>query len=142
MADGFKSTLNKGVTALNVKTSSMLETAKLKTHINTLGADIDRLTTALGNAVYQSWLSGKESAEVSPLCESIREKQLEIEGLRQKIKDVEQESKKIFGSKSMGNPGDLPPQPPAPAPAYICPNCGTSYGAPINFCTKCGAKMV
>lgn len=149
MADGFKSTLNKGVTALNVKTTALLETAKLKTHIGTLNGEINRLTVDLGKTVYQGWLMQEPSPDAEPLCESIREKQREIEELQQKIKDVEQESKRIFGSQAAEAPPPTPmpppvapvPLPPATPAVYSCPGCGARYGAPVNFCTKCGAKM-
>ena len=161
MADGIKSTFNKGVTALNVKTTALLETAKLKTHIGTLNSEIDRLTVDLGRAVYQAWLAGAP-AETEPLCESIREKQLEIEELQQKMKEIEQEGKRILGAKEAKNPAapsvlpppvppvppvsavpPVPPVPPAaPAPvSFQCPACGALYSSAINFCTRCGSKM-
>lgn len=50
-----KSSLNRSVTTISVKTSSSIEKVKLKTHMESLEADIQTSFTRLGELAYQLW---------------------------------------------------------------------------------------
>ena len=59
----FKSSVNRGITTISVKTSSTLEKTKIKTHIETLERDINKLFHNLGEAAYEKWV--KENLDYS-----------------------------------------------------------------------------
>ena len=74
-----KSSLNRGVTAISIKTSSSLEKAKIKTHIESIRAEIERMTLHAGESAYGLWESG--SSDYSSLDEEfalIKKKKEEI----------------------------------------------------------------
>ena len=52
MAD-IKGSFSKGLTAINVKTSSFLEAKKIQTYIATLNAEIEALQKEIGTIVYE-----------------------------------------------------------------------------------------
>ena len=54
MAD-IKGSFSKGLTAINVKTSSFLEAKKIQTYIATLNAEIEALQKEIGTIVYEQW---------------------------------------------------------------------------------------
>lgn len=54
MAD-LKGSLSKGLTAINVKTSTFLEAKKIQTYISTLNAEIEGLQKEIGRLAYEEW---------------------------------------------------------------------------------------
>ena len=57
-ADAFeklKSSFNRGITTISVKTSSSLEKSKIKTHIESLTRDIERDIQQIGETAYKIW---------------------------------------------------------------------------------------
>ena len=66
MADVFqklKTSVNRGITTISVKTSSTFEKSTINTHIDTLKNEIAKLNSKLGEDVYNAWISGEESIE-------------------------------------------------------------------------------
>jgi len=132
--DKLKSSIKKGVTTINVKTSAMLEKAKIKTHINTLTTEIGELKGLIGDKAYSLWKDNNFTTEsVIELLTSIDQKEMEILDLQQNIIALEQSNKQILGSKDNKNI--------TKGEEFICPSCKTTYESPKKFCRSCGAKM-
>lgn len=137
----FKSSFNRGVTAISIKTSSSLEKVKIKTHIESIHSEIDRLLSAAGETAYSLWES--ESLDLTPLREQfsvIRQKKEEIKQLEIEYDSIDERDNQILGNQT---PEDAVAPPPAAEPAaeIVCPNCGSAYTTPVKFCRKCGTKL-
>ena len=136
MAD-IKNSFSKGLTMLNMKTSSFLELNKIKTYINTLNSEIATLKSEIGDLVYRSWTSGQE-----PLSEDVVEKLNMIQSKLALIAEQEEAAAKISSMEKqiLGEQEKTPEQVQA-EPVLICSNCGQVYERPVKFCTKCGNRM-
>ena len=138
MADAFqslKSALNRGITTINVKTSSSLEKSKIKTHIESLTRDIEREISAVGEAAYKLWSDGPQ--DFSPLesyFETIRSKYDEIARLNEQLNAIDDRDNQILGNTTQEVREVV-------APKFVCTNCGAQYENPVKFCRKCGNKM-
>ena len=134
-----KSSINRGVTAINVKTSSTLEKAKLKTQIETIQNEVQRMMTAVGEAVYLMWQ--KEDKDFSKLDQHlavIKQRKAEIAALEEAIAAIDQRNQQILGD---GNT-EVPVIAEAVAPANACAACGTPYPEGAKFCRACGNKLI
>lgn len=137
-----KSSLNRGVTAISIKTSSSLEKAKIKTHIESIRAEIERMTLNAGESAYGIWESG--SSDYSSLDEAfalIKEKKEEIIQLEHEYASIDERDNQILGAASTEKVAAQTAEPEPPA-GITCPNCGTSYTKPVRFCRKCGHKLM
>lgn len=133
-----KSSLNRGVTTISIKTSSSLEKAKIKTHIESIRSEIERMTLHAGGSAYEIWASG--GTDYAPLEEEfaqIKSKKEEIAQLEQEYAAIDERDNQILGSIHAD-----PAAAPEPAGGIICPNCGASYAKPARFCRKCGYKLI
>ena len=136
MAD-IKSTFSKGLTMLNMKTSSFLELNKIKTYINTLNAEIATLKSDIGELVFQAWLSGQE-----PLGEETIKKLNLVQEELALIAEQEEAAAKIASmEKQILGEQEKSQEPEQSEPVRICSNCGQVYEQPVKFCTKCGNRM-
>jgi len=136
-----KSSLDRGITTISVKTSSSLEKAKVNTHIESLREEIRKLTYSVGETTYSMWASGEiDPAKLETILVAIREKEAEIESLNQELTNIDERAQKIFGSEE---PAPAAPATPSAAPAgqIVCPNCGTIYETAVRFCRKCGQQL-
>ena len=132
---GIKSTFSKGITAINVKTSTMLEQNKINTHIATLASDILALEKKVGHILWETWNEGTFSIEkVEEQLFLINEKKKEIEFQKARAEEVRREEQEILGTQST--------QPQAAANSAFCSNCGASIIPNTKFCTKCGASLL
>lgn len=129
---GLKGTFSKGLTTLNVKTSTFLEIKKIQTHIATLNSEIEMLEKEIGEIIWKNWdvdstvnveLVGEQLVKISEKKKLILERTAEMEQL-------EREGREILGS------GDNPE-----SERIFCPNCGQAYETAVNFCRKCGTKL-
>lgn len=132
MADLF----SKGLTTLNVKTSTFLEEKKIQTYIAKLNAEVSALESDIGRIVYDAWSNGNEiSAELlqEQLAEIGKKKQA-IEEQTAAAAELVRMEKEILGkaeaSKEAKAPGKI-----------FCSNCGQGYDSPVKFCRKCGTKL-
>ncbi len=131
--DKFKSSLNRGITTINVKASSFSEKTKIKTHIDTLNADIQKLYTEIGQTAFNKWQnSDPDNSVLLSLFEQIQAKQDNIVQLNNEMAAIDERDNQILGAKA---------EKPATAPAIVCPSCGAGYDAPVKFCRSCGFKM-
>ena len=135
MADVFgklKSSINRGITTISVKTSSSLEKTKIKTHIDTLEADIQKLLLASGELSFSIW--NGESTDNDKLIsyyESVKSKRAEIVELKTELSTIDERDSKILGAEEKE----------VPAGGCSCQNCGAVFDEPVNFCRKCGSKI-
>ena len=131
MAD-LKESFSKGLTALNVKTSTFLEAKKIQTYISTLNSEIEALQKEIGRRAYEDWekngsisLSniGEQLMEISKKKETIAQQKIAAE-------ELEKKEQQILGTADNQKPSKI-----------FCPNCGQSYDGPVKFCRKCGTKL-
>ena len=166
--DGFskiKSSLTRGVTAISMKTSSTLEKAKLRTHIDTLQSEILRLYANLGEQTYTLWQSRAEDlSPMEDLCRMILAKQQEIAQLEAECAAIDERDNQVLGGyqqpqkwnqpyqpvpnsmqqpwnqQPMGEPVGEPVAPPV-QDGPVCPSCGTACAPGARFCRGCGVKL-
>lgn len=124
----FKSSLNRGVTAISVKTSSSLEKMKIKTHIESIYTDVQQSLFAVGDKAYTLWDGNAENfQELIPMFEAIKEKQLEIVSLQEAYDTIDQRDNEILGATAVAAP--------------VCPNCQVEFPQGTKFCRQCGTKL-
>ena len=136
MADAFdklKSSLNRGITTISVKTSSSLEKTKLRTHIESLNNEIQKLYSEIGKTAYDKWANGDpDCAALEQLFQQVQGNQQTIAELTEELNSIDARDNQILGTKTEK----------APEPQGItCPNCGAKYETPVKFCRNCGSKM-
>lgn len=131
----FKSSVNRGVTTISVKTSSTLEKSKIKTHIESLEREIQKDFTHIGEVAYKVWEDEKDDySALNEWFESIKKKYEEITELTKQLSLIDERDKHILGTNSTEQPQES-------IRDYVCTNCGTRYEVPVKFCRKCGNKM-
>lgn len=148
MAD-IKNTFSKGLTVLNVKTSTFLEANKIKTYIATLSSEIVELKTEIGNLVYDEWAAtGTISQEkIEEKLRLVNEKTELIHAQEEETARLVEKEKQILGAQEVKpdvpSAGGALPVSDAPVREAVqfCPGCGQGYAQPVKFCRKCGTKM-
>lgn len=131
----FKSTVNRGITTISVKTSSTLEKSKIKTHIESLNRDIEKDLIAVGEAAYKIWLSDNmDFSGLAAKFEIIKGKYKEAEDLTVELSSIDERDNRILGNSVAEEPEET-------LKKFICTNCGTQYDVPVKFCRKCGKKQ-
>lgn len=135
-ADAFeklKSSFNRGITTISVKTSSSLEKSKIKTHIESLTREIERDIQLIGEEAYKIWSSEDSNFTVlNERCAAVKSKQDEIARLNEELASIDERDNQILGTTE---------RPEEAAPKFICTNCGAQYETSVKFCRKCGNKM-
>lgn len=131
MAD-IKNSFSKGLTVLNVKTSTFLEINKIKTYISTLTGEIEIMKKEIGELVYQEWsATGNVTLDaISEKLNAIKEKEEIIKIQEEEVVRLNESEKQILGAAENAQQAVL-----------VCPNCGQTYDAAPKFCRKCGTKM-
>jgi rubrerythrin len=134
MADAFskiKSSLNRGITTISVKTSSTLEKSKIRTQIETLNNEIQKLYTEIGKTSYAKWCQADPDCTVlEQLFNDIKAKEENIAALNQELVSIDERDNQTLGTKEE-----------KPVAQFTCPNCGAGYDSPVKFCRSCGTKM-
>ena len=134
LLDTMKSTINKGITTVTIKTSSSVEKAKLNTHISSVGKEVERLKQELGNKMYILWESdGFEIGKIESDLNSIKEKKELIHKLQTQLEELDVQVNSILGAQDENKQRECL--------NFVCSNCGNQYEQKINFCVKCGNKM-
>ena len=148
MSDVFsklKSSVNRSITAINVKTSSSLEKSKIKTHIETLNKDVEILYNAIGEGAYRIWAGGKgDLSLLTAQFQNVKQKLDEIEGLNKELQAIDERDNEILnGTESQTQPVQIIIDPTLQAQPSVrfCPKCGTRYDVPVKFCKTCGSKI-
>lgn len=128
-----KSSFNKGITTITVKTSSTIEKTKLSTHIYKLKEDILSLYTRYGQDSYKKYknVGNVTDESLKEIFKNIEEKENTIRSLLNEIKKIDEQNNEILGnSQNTMNQSK-----------FYCSNCGASYSTKVNFCRKCGKKI-
>ena len=134
MAEAFgkiKSSFNRSIATISVKTSSSLEKSKLKTHIESLNNEIQKQYYQIGELAYNTWLNEHtDYSQLIRLFEEVKANQAMISELSTQLNSIDHRDSQILGK--VEKPADA---------NYICPNCGTGFENPVKFCRCCGTKM-
>ena len=134
----FKSSINRGVTAINVKTSSSLEKAKIKTHIDSISNEVQQMMTAVGEAFYLMWNKGDtDYSKLYDHLEVVRHKKEEIARLNAECAAIDERSNQIMGASAGSNVASASEI----LAGNVCPSCNTPYADGARFCRKCGYKL-
>lgn len=124
-----KESLSKGITAINVKTSSFMEESKCKTYISTLEKEIQVLKANIGEVVYAKSVANESYDEpVARLVQQIQGKYEEIEQQKKAIEQLAVEQKQILGTAQA-------------SVVKYCANCGAENAGNYKFCCKCGTPL-
>ena len=122
----FKKTIDKGVATVSVKSNSMLETNKIKVHMNSLTEKMEKKKFELGELVYNIYLDNEPDEEgIRDICEEIKELNEQILERQKEIENIKKEEEEILGA------GDKKVQ---------C-TCGNMVPEGFRFCTECGQKI-
>lgn len=135
-----KSSINRGMTAINVNTSASMEKARIKTQIETIENEVQRMIGAIGEAMYLMYAKGDHDyAKLDDHLAVIKQKKDEIEALKAEIDAVDERKSQILGSNAQENL-EVPAAPVAMVNQQ-CPGCGTPFQEGAKFCRKCGTKL-
>lgn len=131
---GFKRTLEKGITTLNVKTNNFMEESKCKTYIATLEKEINNLKLSIGNSVYDNWTNNEDAMNgIEEFLQKIREKEQEIRAQEERIRQLTVEEKQILGAAD--------DQTVVSEDVVYCSQCGAKNASNFKFCVKCGTLL-
>ena len=131
----FKSSINRGITTINVKTSSSLEKTKIKTHIESLRTEIRKIFYSIGERAYTVWESQSETDDdLTEMFTLVKQKKDEIDCLNAEIASIDERDNQILGTMKQEAVG-------AADRKIVCPQCGSQYDEPARFCRKCGHKL-
>jgi hypothetical protein len=115
-----------------MKTASSFEKSKLKTHMDSLKSENQRLIVEIGELAYKKWYNhDTDNTELEQLCTTIKENQQTIADLTAQLSAIDDRDNEVLGNKVEKPAG----------PEIVCPNCGAGYEAPVKFCRSCGFKM-
>lgn len=136
MADFFnkvKKGFNKGTTVISVKSSTMMETNKLKSEISSLKKEKTELFTTIGERFYNMKKEGQVNyTELENTLARAFEIDQTIEQREQAIEEAIRKQEETI--KSLGEEADDSDD------KLIC-SCGETVPIGTKFCNKCGKKM-
>lgn len=139
MADAFqkfKSSVNRGIATISVKSSSALEKSKIKTHIESLNRDLEKELMLIGDVAYKLWSDGNSDfSSLNTRFETVKGKLAEIESLKAELESIDERDNQILGNNN------TQPEVLNEAAKYFCTQCGAQYETLPKFCRKCGNKM-
>lgn len=131
-----KNTVNRGITTISIKTSSSLEKSKIKTHIDTLEKEVQKLLLTTGENAYSIWIdNGTDYHSLTDKFIVIKQKKAEIEQLRLELDSIDERDNQILGKNTEYAREHREDDP------IICPECGSEYVVTVKFCRKCGYKF-
>lgn len=132
-----KDSFTKGLTAINVKTNTFMEESKCKTYISTLEGEIKDLKLLAGEKSYEAWSKGESTTQgIEELFVQIKDKYQEIAAQEEKIEQLAQEEKQIFGTQNAASREH------ENADVVYCSQCGAQNAGNYKFCCKCGVTLV
>lgn len=147
MADFFskvKKGLNKGTTVIGVKSSTMIETNKIKSEISSLKKEKNEIFTAIGEKIYNMRKEGNvDLAVIDPtlnrafeIDHTILERENDIEELIKKQEETLQALEEENHEDVDGTQYNTT----SPEEIVIC-ECGAELTAGTMFCAQCGRKV-
>lgn len=133
MFKSIKETLNKGVTAVSIKSASIAESSRVRTAIAAARKNMDQELSALGVRYYNGWLSGSTGREeLEAACQRIKAIRTELAELESRLERIKEEERQIPGSQKQDSPS---------AAAVFCVSCGKKLPAGVRFCDACGTPV-
>lgn len=130
MLGRIKDSIDKGIVSMSVKSSTYLETEKLKTKVENTTGKIKAASMEMGAAVYEQWKVGAVKMDyIETMCGHMKEMENEIAGYQAQIDKLEQEKAKILGEEENSKAGGC-----------IC-TCGYRSEPGANFCVHCGKPL-
>lgn len=136
-----KSSFSRSITTISIKTASSLEKMKIKTHIESICSEREKLIAAVGEAAYALWEAG--CCDVSSLNEQfsvIRQKKEEIARLETEYAAIDQRDGQILGTQASKEAAAFLAAE-EPMEGITCPSCGSSYVKQVRFCKVCGTRL-
>ncbi len=127
---GFMDSINKGFATINVKTSNLMESTKLKSAISGRESEIAVIMKTVGETVYVNRANFNIDM-VAEQLNAIKGKYDEIEEYKKQIALLEENEKTILGNA--GGQGT--------EAKIFCMQCGAPNKIGGRFCEKCGAKL-
>lgn len=126
-----KSTLDKSVAAVSVKSESLVETSRTKTAINNAQQKMGLEFNALGQKVYSLWRTGQDLTDIKEDLKRIQELEGEIADLEKRLVEIKEEESRLLAT---------PQANPVPS-GHFCSNCGKALAAGSRFCDECGTPV-
>lgn len=140
--DSLKGVFSKGLTTLNVKTSSFMEESKCKTYISTLEKEIRELKYQAGDAMYDAWKNQTDNQEkINELLQSVADKETMIQKQNEMIKELAEQQHQILGSRQLQSQQQPAASVQPAAGVVYCAKCGTQNQGSYKFCVKCGEPL-
>ena len=138
MFEKLKKNIDKGIVSVSVKSSSYLETEKLKAKIDNIKSDSASQLQAMGDQIYQTWKeSGTvDQAYIAEVCGKVQENENEIAFYEAKIEEVESEKNKI-----LNNAANSKPEGTQNVEGGLVCSCGYVNDPSAKFCKVCGQKL-
>ena len=138
----FKSSFNRGVATISVKTSSSLEKVKIKTHIESIEKEIEHLISEIGEKAYEIWETNDNDFSVlGEKCLVVKQKKDEIIQLNEAYNSIDERDGQILGTSVNEENHEVKETAPISNESITCPNCGSVYIQSVKFCKKCGQKL-
>ena len=126
MLTKIKSTIDKGVTSVSIKSNELIETAKLKTHNASLEKEIEGAKTRAGGEYYSQWKAQEYDLEkINVMCTNIKDNENLIKINVRKIDELQRQNESILNGMSSSS--------------NVC-KCGYANNPSAKFCVKCGEK--
>ena len=140
---GFKDSIAKNFTKMNMKTANFMEKNKAKTYIKTLQDENTSLYFKIGKLLYEKYLEDNISKEVfeEDFYRITRNLQVILEQ-EERIKNLELEESRVLGtSKTQSYEASRPMQSENQGDVQICSSCGATNEPMYKFCIKCGTSL-
>lgn len=164
MLEKLKKSIDRGVVAAGVQSTTYLESGKLRSKIDHVEAAIQQVKSELGQTVYENWKNGVDNtAYIEGVCGDIRSLEQEIEGYQAQIAALQAEKERVLngGASAAGEVGGLrcscgqvnsadakfcagcgkPLEAPQQPAERVCVSCGGALAEDAQFCPNCGAKQ-
>lgn len=137
----FKSSLNRGVTTIGVKSYSILEKSKINGQIESLEKEIKKLFASIGESAYAAWNSGNNDYQsIFELCEVVKQKKLEIVQLNEQYSSIDERDAQILNKEDQGAQIEISDESQGKN-IIVCPKCGSQFNNQAKFCRNCGNKL-
>ncbi|WP_071028005.1 zinc ribbon domain-containing protein [Peptoniphilus raoultii] len=134
-----KSSFNRGITSISIKTSSSLEKGKINTYIDSLENEIKKIKYDLGEEVFRAYIEEDEDRDkINAFFSKIKESYDNIDEAKKEIEAIDERDRKIFGEEEKLRNSGVPMEEDS---VIFCDKCGARYEEKVNFCRKCGNKL-
>lgn len=134
MLEKLKSSIEKGVAAVSVKSESLVESSRVRTAISNTQRNMDEAIRQLGVSFYNSWVSADLDVDkLKAECERIKAMADEIENHKARLEKIKEEENQILGNQKKATP--------EPGKSNFCTGCGKRLDPGARFCNECGTQV-